>query len=59
MSLLITPSISEITTESEPNNLYIQKRSALAPLSEQGHPSKEGGDLLSRIALQYHRRGRA
>ncbi len=36
-----------------------QKRSALAPLSEQGHPSKEGGDLLSRIALQYHRRGRA
>ena len=41
MSLLITPSISEITTESEPNNLYIQKRSALAPLSEQGHPVKK------------------
>ena len=24
-----------------------------------GTLSKEGGDLLSRIALQYHRRGRA
>ena len=59
MSLLIVPSISVITTASEPNNRYIQKRSALAPFPEQGHPSKEGGDLLSRIALQYHRRGRA
>ena len=59
MSLLITTSISEITTASEPNTIDINKKSALAPLSEQGHPSKEGGDLLSRIALQYHRRGRA
>ena len=59
MSLLIIPSISVISTASKPNTIDINKRSALAPLSEQGHPSKEGGDLLSRIALQYHRRGRA
>ena len=59
MSLLIVPSISVITTASEPNNRYIQKEVPLLHCRNKGTPSKEGGDLLSRIALQYHRRGRA
>ena len=60
MSLLITTSISEITTASEPNNRYIHKKEVpLLRYRNKGTPSKEGGDLLSRIALQYHRRGRA
>ncbi len=59
MSLLIIPSISVITTASEPNNQYIQKRVPLLLYRNKGTLIKEGGDLLSRIALQYHRRGRA
>ena len=35
------------------------KKRALAPLKGTRAQSKEGGDLLSHIALQYHRRGRA
>ena len=45
--------------EKKHRNVAGIKKSALAPSSEQGHSGKEGGDLLSRIALQYHRRGRA
>ncbi len=59
MSLLIVPSISVITTASEPNNRYIKKEVPLLRYRNKGTQIKEGGDLLSRIALQYHRRGRA
>ena len=35
-----------------------QKKSPLQSFAEDS-PQKEGGDLLSRIAVQYHRRARA
>ena len=34
-------------------------KEALPELSASASPCKEGGDLLSRIAVQYHRRARA
>ena len=36
-----------------------QLKEALPELSASASPCKEGGDLLSRIAVQYHRRARA
>ena len=36
-----------------------KKEVPLLHCRNKGTLSKEGGDLLSRIALQYHRRGRA
>ena len=36
-----------------------KKGAAHVAIVPRGQPVKEGGDLLSRIALQYHRRGRA
>ena len=37
----------------------LKLKEALPELSASASPCKEGGDLLSRIAVQYHRRARA